>query len=262
MASFGRLRLVKEYLLYRLRAGDRHGLHSPFVYRLLDEVIYKKTGDPLHGKIEQIRSSMLQSSRLLELEDFGATPGLRIKKLKDIVRQAAKPKKYSELLYRLSAHFKPGTILELGTSAGISSMYLAAGQKGTNGKTITIEGSAAMVDIAKQNFLQVEFTNIKTYQGTFEDVLPEILKTETPDFVFFDGNHRMAPTLSYFEQCLEKAGNDSVFIFDDINWSEEMQMAWSEIKQHPKVTVTVDLFFIGLVFIRKEQEKEDFVLRF
>jgi predicted O-methyltransferase YrrM len=262
MASFGRFRLVKEYLLYRLRAGDRHGLHSPFVYKLLDEVIYGKTSGTLPDKIEHIRRTMLASTRIIELEDFGATPGLHIRKLRDIVKSASKPRKYSQLLYRLSAHFKPKTILELGTSAGISSMYMAAGQAGSDGKTITIEGSAAMAAVAKENFQKAGLTNIESYNGTFEDVLPGLLQREVPDFVFFDGNHRMAPTLFYFEQCLEKAGNDAVFVFDDINWSDEMQKAWKIIKQHPEVTVTVDLFFIGLVFIRKEQEKEDFVLRF
>jgi hypothetical protein len=42
-----------------------------------------------------------------------------------------------------------------------------------------------------------------------------------------------------------------------------MEKAWEEIKQHPHVTLTIDLFFIGLVFVRQAQkEKEHFVIRY
>ena len=80
------------------------------------------------------------------------------------------------------------------------------------------------------------------------------------DFVFFDGNHKKKPTLSYFKQCLEVAHEDSIFIFDDIYWSTEMTEAWQEIKKHPKVTLSIDCFEMGIVFFKKEQAKEHFTV--
>jgi hypothetical protein len=82
------------------------------------------------------------------------------------------------------------------------------------------------------------------------------------DYVFFDGHHALEPTLKYFELCLKKAHNSSIFVFDDIRWSDEMKLAWEKIKNHPKVNVTIDLYTMGVVFFRKEQEKEHFVLRY
>ena len=108
--------------------------------------------------------------------------------------------------------------------------------------------------------------NIESIVGNFDIVLTSNLQHLTSnfklDFVFFDGNHKKIPTLNYFKQCLEYAHNTSVFIFDDIHWSDEMEEAWGEIKSNQKVSVTIDLFFMGLVFFRKEQEKEDFVVRY
>ena len=81
--------------------------------------------------------------------------------------------------------------------------------------------------------------------------------------VFFDGNHRKDATLRYFNQCLEKANEDSIFIFDDIHWSEEMQDAWKEIKAHPQITLALDVFQFGICFFRKEKlAKEEFLLRY
>ncbi|HEU0137328.1 MAG TPA: class I SAM-dependent methyltransferase, partial [Flavobacterium sp.] len=76
-----------------------------------------------------------------------------------------------------------------------------------------------------------------------------------------DGNHQKVATLRYFDLLLPTVTNDSVWIFDDIHWSRDMEDAWEEIKAHPKVTVTIDTFQWGIVFFRKEQRKEDFFVR-
>ena len=109
----------------------------------------------------------------------------------------------------------------------------------------------------------MELQNIEQHVGNFDDVLPKILsEKEKIDFVFFDGNHRKEPTLNYFRQCLDKVHEGSVFIFDDIYWSLEMKEAWSEIKMNEQVTVTLDLFYLGIVFFRKEQVKQHFIIRY
>jgi predicted O-methyltransferase YrrM len=128
-----------------------------------------------------------------------------------------------------------------------------------------MEGSAAVATIAQQQFDALQLKNITVVTGNFDETLQPLIDNaqQSFDFVFIDGNHRKEPTLRYFEQLLAKANNDTVFVFDDIHWSAEMEEAWEQLKQHPQVTLTVDLFFIGLVFLRKEQkEREHFIIRF
>ena len=182
----------------------------------------------------------------------------------EIAERSAKNKKYCKLLFRLAYYFKPTTVLELGTSLGISTAYLASANP--NSKVITIEGCPNTAQEAKKNFESLGLANIESLIGNFEDVLTTNIERLTSngklDFAFFDGNHKREHTLKYFTQCLESTHNNSVFIFDDIHWSDEMEEAWEEIKSHPKVSVTIDLFFLGLVFFRKEQAKENFIIRY
>jgi predicted O-methyltransferase YrrM len=183
--------------------------------------------------------------------------------ISEIAERSLKSEKYGQLLFRLVNHFKPNTILELGTSLGISTAYLASANP--NSKVITIEGCPNIASEAKKNFEILGLKNIESVIGNFDSVLPAALcQLPTADckLVFFDGNHKKEPTLRYFNQCLELADNTSVFIFDDIHWSNEMEEAWEEIKSHPQVTVTIYLFFLGLVFFRKEQVKQNFIVRF
>jgi predicted O-methyltransferase YrrM len=259
-----------KYIKYLLSAKTPHGIHSPFVFELVNEVINKKGSYYAYEKIEQIRRKLLISLKQIEVTDLGTgRSGKRT--ISEIAELSLKSEKYGQLLFRLAYHFKPNTILELGTSLGISTSYLASANP--NAKVITIEGCPNIANEAKKNFESLELNNIESVVGNFDDALLAVLARnqkpvrkdsfgEARSMVFFDGNHRKEPTLKYFFQCLEHAGNDSVFVFDDIHWSNEMEEAWAEIKSHPQVTVTVDLFFLGIVFFRKEQAKEDFIIRF
>ncbi|MFI5150348.1 MAG: O-methyltransferase [Bacteroidia bacterium] len=258
------LRILYRYLLYYIHASTRHDLHSPFMFSLMTEVIEKDQKTEVHHPIEQLRKELLSSGEELDVLDLGAgsfsgKPEKR--SLKSITRNTSKSARYARLLYRLSARFRPDYILELGTSTGISSLYLHAGHP--EASLITIEGSPCIAEQAWKNFIRLGAPDIQLMTGSFEEKLPLALKQmPVAGLVFFDGNHRKAPTLDYFRQCLEKAGEDSVFIFDDIHWSDEMTEAWEEIKTHEAVTVTADLFFMGLVFFRKGQEKQHFTLRY
>jgi predicted O-methyltransferase YrrM len=169
--------------------------------------------------------------------------------------------KYGQLLYKLVRYFEPKTIIELGTSFGISTMYQALAAN--KGKLITIEGSKEIAEIAKHNFKRMGIVNTELINDSFGNALPLVLEgIEKLDYVFFDGNHRKTSTINYFEQCLKKAHEDSVFVFDDIHWSKEMENAWEYIKKHNKVTVTLDLFFLGLVFFTKGTVRQHHEIRF
>ncbi|MFZ4739822.1 MAG: O-methyltransferase [Bacteroidales bacterium] len=258
------LKLIIKYLKYRITANNKHDIHSPFVFQLLTKVINNKSVLPVYKEIENLRSLLLKNKTKIQIEDFGAGSlknKTKTRAIAEIARNAAKPPKYAQLLYRLVKHFQPVNLLELGTSLGISTAYM--GKASSTTKIITIEGSENIAKISIDNFNTLNISNIQVITGNFDVQLPKLLQnTTTFDFVFFDGNHRKQPTLSYFELCLQHKHNDSVFVFDDIHWSDEMEEAWESIKQSPEVTVTIDLFFIGLVFFRKESTKEHFIIRF
>lgn len=251
-----RFQLAKKYIQYWLRAsnGKGHGIHSPFVYDFIKNVLNDSENYPCYQLIEGIRKKMLSNSSTIEVEDFGAGSSvIKTKKriVKDIAASSLKPKKYAQLLYRMVQYYKPPTIVELGTSFGITSAYLAMAN--TKSVVHTCEGASSIVSIAMKNFEELQIKNIQLIHGDFANTLPQLLsKVKTIDFAFIDGNHRKLPTLEYFNQLLTSSSAITIFVFDDIHWSSEMEDAWQHIKQHAATTLTIDLFFIGIVFINPD----------
>lgn len=252
------------YLRFWLRSGNAHGLHSPFVFGLYTSVVRHTGQYRAYAAVEKRRQQLLSSPTSISVTDFGAgshTGAGRQRRIADIARTAAKPKQLAQLLFRLANYFRPATILELGTSLGLTTAYLAAAD--SRHRVITFEGCPNVAALAHETFDKLELRNVEVVEGNIDDTLaPALAKLSAPiDFAFFDGNHRYEPTLHYFELCLKHRTDDSVFVFDDIHWSEDMERAWETIKAHPEVTLTVDLFYIGLVFFRKNQPKQHFWLR-
>ena len=257
---------AKRYLKYKLFSHHKggHGIHSPFVYHLLTEVMEKRKNEPEFAVINELRRSLLLRSDRVKQVDLGAGTRLAGKnqnQISKIAKNAAIKKQYGELLFRLVRHFQPKTILELGTSLGLSTCYLSLAAPSS--KLTTIEGCPHLCKIAKESFAALDLKNIETINMDFKVVLPVVLDAiNTVDVVFFDGNHQYDATIHYFEQVLKHKHNDSVFIFDDINWSEGMLAAWEYIKKHPEVTATINIFQLGIVFFRREMKKQEFVIRF
>lgn len=256
-----------RYFKYYIFAsnGKGHGMHSPFVFEFITKVLNDKTRYPEYEKAEGLRKKLLVDKTMITVQDMGA--GSTVTKspsrsTNSIVRNAAKAAKYGQLLYRMVKRYQPQTILELGTSLGVTTSYLAAAKP--DAAVITLEGAPEIANRAKQHFKASELDNIDLIEGNFDNTLPSVLsRLSTVDFVFIDGNHRKEPTLRYFQQLLSHAGNDTVLVFDDIHWSREMEQAWKTIKSHERVRVSIDLFAIGIVFFRQEfKEKQHFVIRF
>nr|WP_245402710.1 class I SAM-dependent methyltransferase [Pontibacter sp. E15-1] len=251
-------------MLYRARAFKLHGVHSPFIFSLYHHVLRHTGYFPAYSRVETLRNRLLKEKRTLQVTDLGAGSkniNFRKRRIKDIARTSAKPMKYGQLLFRLVNHFQPETIFELGTSLGITTAYL--GEARRQAATYTFEGCPNIAGVARQNFKALGLKHITLIEGNLDDTLEKQLQqTARLDFVFFDGNHRYAPTMRYFKSCLTRHHEHSVFVLDDIYWSAEMKRAWKEIKQHPQVMQTVDLFFVGLVFFRSSQPKEHFTLSF
>lgn len=257
------IRFGLGYLLHQLTANNRHGLHSPFVYRLVDEVIYDFSDKKVYHQIEQARKRLLNDNKTITVTDLGAGSHInnnRQKKISAIAKNALKPPGLAQLIYRLAKDVKPKTIIELGTCLGITTLYLQAATPGA--KTYTLEGCPQTAAVAAAMFKQGK-ADIEQLTGNFDDTLyPLITSLPRLDFVYIDGNHQKDATLRYFEWCLPKVHENTLLIFDDIYWSQGMKEAWQTIKAHPQVTITIDLFWIGLVYFKKGQAKEDFKVKF
>jgi predicted O-methyltransferase YrrM len=269
---YSRLRLARKYLHYYLTAsnGKGHGIHSPFVYDFVRNVLNDDYKYPGYAPIESLRQKLLKDQTILEWEDMGAggTPNggsdgivMRRRPIAELARHAAKSRKWGQLLFRIARHYRPRSMLELGTSLGLSSAYLASGAAA---KLLTIEGASSVAAVASANFRSLGLENIEPLTGRFDHHLPGVLDgLESLDLAFVDGNHRKSPTLRYFNALIGRASRSSVLIFDDIHWSREMEEAWSAIRADPRSLLTIDLFSLGLVFLRDEfKVKQDFVIRF
>jgi predicted O-methyltransferase YrrM len=264
---YSRFQLFQKYLRYYLSASNSkgHGIHSPFVFDFVTRVLNDRKVPDNSFAVEGLRLQLSKSSQVIEVEDFGAgsgLSGLHNRSVAEITRRAAKTKKYGQLLFRICRHYHPRIMLELGTSLGLSSAYLASSDPSS--KLITIEGASAVAMLAKKNFEALELRNIELVTGNFDVVLDSVMaQLPSVDLVFIDGNHRKEPVLAYFRQILEKVNPYSLLIFDDIHWSSEMEECWELVKTHPQVMVTVDLFFMGIVFFREEfRTKQHFTIRF
>ena len=265
------LQQIKSYLKFLFHSKNEHGVHSPFVFDLVTKCFYDATKYPEYETLKSYRKSLLENKNTIEVTDFGV--GSRVfksntREISKIAQTAGITPKNAELLFRIVYYFQPKSILEIGTSLGLATSALSLGNKNSN--IITLEGCPNTMATAKKMFQvssfkfpnnNVEFVNTE-FNLYFENFKPETLnlKPQIFDLVYFDGNHSKKATLDYFEALLPTISNDSVWIFDDIHWSAEMEEAWEIIKNHPKVSVTIDTFQWGIVFFRAEQKKEHFII--
>ena len=264
---YSKWQLARKYLNYYLTAsnGKGHGMHSPFIFHFITHVLNDKQHYIEYDKVEELRKQLLKDETVLLIEDFGA--GSAVNKtnrrtVAAIAKNSAKPKKFGQLLFRIVKEYQPKTILELGTSLGITTSYLSLAKQ--DAIIITMEGAGEVAEVARKNLQPLSLQNIKIEQGNFDTTLPAVVRElSSIDFAFIDGNHRQEPTERYFTALLPQIHNDSILIFDDIHWSREMEQAWETIKSHPSVRCSIDLFFIGIVFFKEEfREKQHFSIRF
>ena len=260
-----RLRYALNFIKYWLFAKHRkgHGIHSPFLFELIIKVLNNKKPDDDLKNVLEIYTKYKNSKKLLTYNEIGAGTSYRKSKklsIGEITKTSSVNKKYGSLLFRLIKYFYCEDILELGTSIGISTTFIA--QANTKSNFISIEGVTEKINVAKEIRSELN-QNTKFIVANLNDNLESILKEfEKLDFVYFDANHTKENTLKYFNLCINKSHNDSVFVFDDIHWSKGMEEAWAEIKNNKNVRLSVDLYRMGLIFFRKELSKEHYVIKF
>lgn len=253
---------IKSYFNFLWHSKNAHGVHSPFVFNLVTKCFYDSKQKPEYEVLKKYRNTLLQDKNYIEVIDFGA--GSKV--FKSNKRQASKiaktagiSQKRAELLFRITNYFKPLTILELGSSLGLATSALALNDFAV---VTTVEGCTNTMNKLQLQLQEFYFKNIDCSNSEFSS----FLKNHHPnpkkwELIYFDGNHSKEATLEYFDLLLPTITNNTVWIFDDIHWSKEMNEAWEIIKKKTKVTVTIDTFQWGFVFFRSEQLKENFTIR-
>jgi predicted O-methyltransferase YrrM len=254
---------IKSYLKFLWYSKNEHAVHSPFVFNLITKCFYDKESKPEYQVLKAYRKSLLENKNTIEVTDFGAGSKVfksKTRQITKIAKTAGISPKRAELLFRITNYFQPTTILEIGTSLGLATSAMALGNP--KAAITTLEGCP---NTATQCQLQLQKFNINDVESVvteFNDYLQICnLQPATCNLIYFDGNHSKKATLEYFELLLPTICNETFWIFDDIHWSQDMGDAWEIIKNHPKVTVTIDTFQWGMIFFRQEQLKEHFVIR-
>lgn len=255
--------LAGNYFLHYITAKRLNATNAPDIPEAIREAIRNSHYEDLYQPIEALRSKLLRDECVITITDLGAgsrTNNKKQKHVSQIARHSLKPVKLAQLIHRLAAAARPDNIIELGTCLGITTAYLSAAAP--NAKVTSIEGCPNTAVIAKENLAQLNVTNITVLTGNFDDVLPDVI-ADAPklDFVYVDGNHREDATLNYFHQCMPKVHSNTLLIFDDIYWSVGMKNAWKQIQEHPQVSLTIDLFWIGLVMFKPLPQKAHYKVR-
>lgn len=258
------LPLVRGYLHHWLHALNEHSLQAPLVYSLYCDIIKKDQLLPAFQPIEEARRRLLRCSDQVPISDLGAPSRVSkqtARRVRSLARHGLSSPKFGRLLYRLATYNSSDHIVELGTSLGITTLYLATARPSAS--VYTLEGASAVADRAEDIFRKQGQANIQLIRGNIDQTLPTLLR-QLPrvDFAYLDANHRYEPTVAYFEQLVAKTNERSIVAIDDIYWSDEMRRAWRHIQRHPAVTLTLDLFDAGLVFFTPLSVRQDYVLMF
>lgn len=250
-----------RFLQYWLDSMDKHSLQSPFIYELYNHVIRPGHKSIIVPEIEKTREKLKADKRVIAITDFGAGSKVdngKNRKVSDIAMKGISQRKYSEIFMRLISFLGAQNIVELGTSLGINTLYLA---KSDDVRVTTFEGAQSLCQLASEAFKSNNKSNIKVVPGNIDHTLPEFLKSSNKlDVVYFDANHQYQSTINYFNWCKKLVHQKSCFILDDIHLSKEMGRAWREIHNHYEVSVSIDLFQVGIVFFNPEMTKQHYVL--
>jgi len=253
-----RLRFIYKYFCHLLSARNTHGhgIHSPFCYEFVQSVIYDKSSFYIFPKIEKIRTDLKSDQRTLNIRDLG-TGNSKPKSVGKIAKSSLKDGKFGQLFFKIINYFAFEQVLELGTSLGVTTLYLSTASSSIQCQTI--EGCPEILAVANENFKKLNSQNIKSRLGNLDEILSDVLNSSDKiDFVFIDANHRFPSAYNYFEMCLSKIHDNSVIIVDDIYWSNDMEKVWEMIKNHPLVQTTFDLFHMGIVFFNPDLHKNHY----
>jgi predicted O-methyltransferase YrrM len=248
---------IQSYLSYWLNAVDEHSLHSPFFFEFYRDVV--KAKPRTIALAESLRSKLLKDERIISVNDRGSRGGTFQTKISQIAGTSLSHAKFSSIYNRIISRFNHKTVVELGTSLGINTLYLAEKR---DSNVVTFEGADAISDLADLTFQFANASNIELIRGDIGMTLPGFLqKMRKVDFALIDANHTQAATRKYFELLLPRIHNQSVIVIDDIHYSNDMTCVWAEIRTHKLVHGSADLFKCGILFFDPSLNKQHVILQ-
>lgn len=246
------------------------GIHSPYLFEWVRMVMYDTHPYYVWRDIEKRREAMLRAPKVIDYVDYGTggKNGVHSRQLvSGIAKTSLEPRKYGELLFRLvnwlghqaREEGRGGLhIVELGTSLGITTAYLASADG--RDRIMTLEGCPDVAEMARLNWAKLGLKNIGCVVGNIADTLPVHL-TGQVDIAFLDANHTKEATLQYFDLLAQHVGRKTVIVVDDIYYNREMGRAWQEICNRTDVVCTMDLYKMGLVFFDPDYLHKHYTLR-
>ena len=249
-----------EYLKFIFQGKSKYAIHSPFVHDFIENVLDNREVYYAFLGVEHVRSTLLEQKKSIKISDLGV--GSKHNKsnnmdLKKLIKKVQSSSNKAQLLFKIVNYFSVQSTLEIGTSLGLTTAYLANANR--NGEVTTIEGDPTLCEIAASNFNKLGLKNIKLINNSFDEALEDLF-TSSYDFIFFDGNHSKEATLRYFKWAKMNMNRGSIYVFDDIYWSKGMYEAWGQICKDPDVSLSIDLFSVGMVFFHEKNQKEHFNL--
>lgn len=258
----GILGLTRRYLAFRRQCKPRHGfgIHSPFVFDLYTQAIDPDRKDAAFRPIERYRQSLKRSAQRVAVVGMDGRSQATAE-LRQLAWNVAIPPHLGRLLFRLCRYMQPQSIVELGTSVGISTLYMAAAAPDT--PLHTIEVNADVLQVASNQFDSMGYGNVHTHSGTFAEHLPALLEQlPSVGLAFVDGHHQGEAMLRYVEAMLPHTTPSSMLVLDDIRWSDDMEAAWHKLCADSRVSLSIDLFRCGILLFRQGIVKQHFNLRY
>lgn len=255
---------LKSYFNHWLDAVDEHSIHSPYFFDFYKKVIkMDRTDHPEFSAYEDLRNKLLVNPLEVTMVDLGArSPHFdkNTRTLSQIASTSLSPASYCRLYNRIIHYIDATQVVELGTSMGITTLYLAPKE---NVQVTTFEGNSSMINVALTNFEYFDKKNIDLIEGNIDIRLSEfLLNPRKIHFVLMDANHRYEPTIRYFNLLSRRMADKGVMVIDDIYYSEEMHRAWRELCHHQLVYGTVDLFRCGLLFFDPTLNRQHYTWSF
>ncbi len=252
--------MIREYIKYIRKAQGRHQIHSPYVYDFVDVCLKKTLSEEINININKVRQKFKSNSKIIDVFDLGA--GSRKKKstntIANIYKKSASKGTYFNLLYQLSHYYQPTHILELGTNLGLGTIALSFGNP--NSKITSIEGCKNTLSIAQENIDNLNLTNIQLVHSSFDDYLDN-LNNVVFDLVYIDGDHKGASLERYLNKLNYFTHDETIFILDDIRWSDDMYTSWNILIQSTDYHLSMDLFKMGILVKKQSKHKEHFVIK-
>lgn len=259
--SFLNTHQLISYIKYYTAAKTIHSAHSPFLYDFLLNTIENRRRYYAFNDFDHLRRLMALNKEKIGLTDYGAgshTLTEEKRRISDILQTSVSGENQCRVLFNIARFMQAKHILELGSSLGISTLYLSQGHP--TAKVYTIEGDPEIHHIARANY-DLFHPEIVSMCGKFDAILPELLPRIPPiDLVFIDGNHRYDATLNYHTMIKKWVSSRAVLVYDDIYWSTEMTRAWQELIQDDHFQISIDCFHYGILIKHPEASKEHFTI--